>query len=110
MSGRGARQLSAAVDGEYFVRITVSDSGPGISKAIADRVFQPFFTTRSFGTGLGLAVVKRFIETRPTAASASSRWSRAIRWRCGAAEPGAETDAPAGLSPERCPRSVPPLS
>lgn len=40
------------------VRISVSDDGPGMSAEVCRSVFQPFFTTRSSGTGLGLAVVE----------------------------------------------------
>jgi PAS domain S-box-containing protein len=42
--------------------VTISDRGTGISEEIRDRVFEPFFTTRSAGTGLGLAIVKRLLE------------------------------------------------
>ncbi len=38
--------------------ITIRDNGPGISKEIQEQVFDPFYTTRTQGTGLGLAVVQ----------------------------------------------------
>jgi signal transduction histidine kinase len=44
------------------VRIEVADNGPGIPEAHRDRLFQPFFTTRSTGTGLGLANVKKIAD------------------------------------------------
>lgn len=40
----------------------VSDAGPGVPEADRARLFEPFFTTRTHGTGLGLAVVKRVVE------------------------------------------------
>lgn len=43
-------------------QITVSDSGPGIPAAERDRIFDAFYSTRDNGTGLGLALVKRFVE------------------------------------------------
>ncbi len=43
-------------------RVLVRDRGPGIAPGIRDRVFEPFFTTRPNGTGLGLAVVNRLIS------------------------------------------------
>ncbi|HUU36554.1 MAG TPA: ATP-binding protein, partial [Vicinamibacterales bacterium] len=48
---------------EGIVEVTVSDNGPGLPPSDRDRLFQPFFTTRSDGTGLGLALVQKFIVT-----------------------------------------------
>jgi signal transduction histidine kinase len=42
--------------------IELSDNGPGISEAIIEKVFQPFFTTKEEGTGLGLSIASRIIE------------------------------------------------
>ena len=45
------------------VLILFQDNGKGIEKAVQSRIFQPNFTTKSSGTGLGLALVKKAIET-----------------------------------------------
>jgi PAS domain S-box-containing protein len=42
-------------------RITVNDNGPGIPVASRERIFQPFFTSKRNGTGLGLALVQKII-------------------------------------------------
>lgn len=49
--------ISAYCQDEY-VYISVRDNGQGISAELADKIFEPFYTSRSQGTGLGLAVVK----------------------------------------------------
>jgi nitrogen fixation/metabolism regulation signal transduction histidine kinase len=44
------------------VRLTVTDNGCGIPEHIAQRVFEPYVTTKPGGTGLGLAIVKKIVE------------------------------------------------
>jgi signal transduction histidine kinase len=44
------------------IEITVSDNGPGIAPEVLSRISEPLFTTKSFGTGLGLAAVKKIAE------------------------------------------------
>ncbi|HYG68392.1 MAG TPA: ATP-binding protein [Anaeromyxobacteraceae bacterium] len=41
--------------------LTVADEGPGIDRDLWDRIFDPYFTTKSDGTGLGLAIVKKIV-------------------------------------------------
>src|SRR5690606_10153760 len=48
--------------GRLGVRITVADNGPGFAPDVADRVFEPYITTKATGTGLGLAIVKKIVE------------------------------------------------
>ena len=44
------------------VQISISDNGPGIPESIQARIFQPNFTTKSNGNGLGLAISKHIVE------------------------------------------------
>ncbi len=58
--------------GERFVDIDVEDSGPGLTEMALKKVFQPFFTTKPGGTGLGLANVKKIVELHGGSASAEN--------------------------------------
>jgi len=44
------------------LQVIISDTGEGITDEMKEKIFQPFFTTKSKGTGLGLAISKRLIE------------------------------------------------
>ncbi len=57
----GTITLETATNGEY-VEITVADTGPGIPAHNISKVFDPFFSTRSEGTGLGLTIVHRIVD------------------------------------------------
>ena len=59
---QGALDIAVAPDGDGGVRIEISDHGPGVPKDVADRIFDPYFTGKAGGTGLGLALVKQTIE------------------------------------------------
>ncbi len=49
------------------ISVDISDNGPGVPSEIADRIFQPNFTTKveglSFGLGLGLSIVQRIVNS-----------------------------------------------
>jgi two-component system sensor kinase FixL len=61
MRGQGEIRVGIGVE-DGTCRITISDSGPGIPAEIRDKLFTPFVTTKSRGTGLGLSTVKRLVE------------------------------------------------
>jgi signal transduction histidine kinase len=44
------------------VRLAVIDTGPGIPEHVLPRIFEPLFTTKSFGVGLGLPTVRQIVE------------------------------------------------
>lgn len=49
-------------DEKQYYTITIKDEGPGIEEKLLPFIFEPFFTTKAKGTGLGLALVKKFCE------------------------------------------------
>lgn len=58
-------------DGPSRIFVEVADTGPGISEEIAERLFQPFVTSKASGMGIGLSISKRIIETHRGKISAS---------------------------------------
>lgn len=60
MQGRGCLRLVVKPNGI----VQIEDSGPGIPTHIKDRIFDPFFSTKDKGTGLGLATVHSLIESQ----------------------------------------------
>jgi signal transduction histidine kinase len=57
-AGSPIHSMGGAVD---WLRVTVADTGPGIPEALGDRIFEPDCTTKSSGTGLGLALVRQAV-------------------------------------------------
>lgn len=49
-------------NGDGTLKVAVRDNGQGLSAEQRENVFQPFFTTKATGTGLGMAIVKRIVE------------------------------------------------
>jgi signal transduction histidine kinase len=59
---RDGRIELAMTHNDRAVEVTVSDDGSGVAPADAGRLFQPYFTTKKRGTGLGLFVTRRLVE------------------------------------------------
>ena len=69
MNGEGRVRFAAraihvddGLDGRDAVVVEVADEGPGMPPDVADRVFNPFFTTKAQGSGLGLAIVRKIVD------------------------------------------------
>ena len=61
-AGTGGHVAVELTRREERLEIAVSDDGPGLSDEERQRIYDPFFTTKENGAGLGLALVKRFVE------------------------------------------------
>ena len=59
-SGRLIVRAAATTDGQ--VEIRVEDSGPGIPAKDLERIFEPYFSTKDAGVGLGLAITQRLVQ------------------------------------------------
>jgi len=53
---------TAMVPGRDAVEIMISDTGPGVTAELKEKLFLPYFSTKKRGTGLGLAIVSRIVE------------------------------------------------
>jgi two-component system sensor histidine kinase HydH len=57
----GSVRVAASIKGRTAI-IAIEDDGPGIDRTKAERIFEPFYTSKPTGTGLGLAIVRRLVE------------------------------------------------
>jgi signal transduction histidine kinase len=62
MPGGGSIRLSVSRTADGQVRLVLADSGPGISPENLASIFEPFFSTKVKGTGLGLALVQQIVS------------------------------------------------
>ena len=80
VNGNGQIQITAAHGPNFSVVITIGDSGPGIPKDKARRIFDPYFSTKEKGTGLGLAIVKHNVEIYGGKVSVESELGQGARF------------------------------
>ena len=72
MPGEGRLLVSASADAEGIV-LVVRDTGVGLDEALLAHVFEPYFSTKVSGTGLGMAIARRNIELSGGAIAIDSR-------------------------------------
>ena len=71
-------------DGQHpvpTVIVDVSDDGPGMPRDVAEKIFNPFFTTKAQGSGLGLAVVRKIIDAHDGRIDMTTADGRGTRFR-----------------------------
>ncbi|MDH5492830.1 MAG: PAS domain-containing protein [Myxococcales bacterium] len=93
-----ATQGGPEASGEW-VELTFSDSGRGMDESTRQRVFEPFFTTREAGTGLGLSQAYSFMQRSHGSIHVESEPGQGTRFvlrfpRCEGEAPAAEEEAP----------------
>ncbi len=72
LDGQGEIDVTVSADSN-FVTIQVKDSGPGITKENLEKIFEPMFTTKKTGTGLGLVICKSILEQHGGSISVSNK-------------------------------------
>jgi two-component system, NtrC family, sensor histidine kinase AtoS len=94
-NGRGRVLLSAALEAVEqdpgfaadapeptpSVVVDVIDDGPGVAAELSDRIFNPFFTTKTTGTGLGLPIVRKIVDAHDGRIDLSSEPGHGTRFR-----------------------------
>ena len=77
----GADPSSNTPDGTPSVVLEVIDDGPGVPAELSDRIFNPFFTTKTTGTGLGLPIVRKIVDAHDGRIDLFSQPGRGTRFR-----------------------------
>ena len=84
LAGVDDARIDVTVDrfGDQHVRVTVADNGPGIEPEVAERIFEPRFTTKGgrvrFGLGLGLSICRQIVNEHGGSIEVDSRPGRTV--------------------------------
>ena len=104
---QGPRELVLdVVSDEVGPVLVVRDTGPGIPEEQVDRIFNPFFTTRSTGTGLGLAIVHRIVDAHGGAVSVVNDGGAVFQLSFPQPQPGEQSGGQSGGQAEGRPGDV----
>jgi len=80
----GTLTVTAVTDGNNgesrAVRVEIGDTGSGIAPDRLERIWEPFYTTKERGCGLGLAIVRRIVESHGGTVEVQSEVSRGTRF------------------------------
>jgi signal transduction histidine kinase len=58
----GVDWSAADLDGRPAFQVRLRDNGPGLNAEQRAKIFEPFYTTKTRGTGLGMAIARRLVE------------------------------------------------
>lgn len=78
---RGRVTIRSAVEGDGFAQVSVLDTGPGINGTDMDRIFEPFFSTKAGGIGMGLSICHSIIEAHRGSITVSTNAPRGSVFR-----------------------------
>jgi len=78
--GKGCIEITAAVDGGRL-RLDVADDGPGVPAELGDEIFKPFCSSKEGGTGIGLAVCRKVVESHGGSLDLAARTGRGACFR-----------------------------
>mgnify|MGYP001501784955 CR=1 FL=1 len=80
-SGTREVKIGTRMSGDDTVEVAVCDTGPGVPAAVSDRLFEPFFTTRPEGLGLGLSISRSIVEAHGGHLEATPNRDRGMTFR-----------------------------
>ena len=79
MPGGGTLTIDAALAPDHMVQLRVTDTGVGMDDQALAKIFEPYFSTKAIGTGLGLTIAKRNVEANRGTITVASEKGRGTR-------------------------------
>jgi len=79
MERDGVIRIARQVEPDGFVRLMLTDTGPGLTPAVSRRLFEPFATGKASGLGIGLALARRMVERMGGSIEITNAEERGVR-------------------------------